>query len=306
MTHSYARHLTTFRDWALPRWCYPHMGSVVGGGSVGRIITKQWMRIYIAQQSQESVARLRQSWIATILRRIQALLDSMQYLLLKIANRSLLYLRSFQIGTLKTIKRLQRGDVLVETDGQLYSARLQELSELVGVPVQVTPHRSLNTCKGVIRSREVAACSVEEIVRELKPQRVTDATIISVRDGSATRRTNTAILSFALSRPLQHIKAGYIRLPVELYIPNPLRCYKCQKYGHGSNTCRGFAVCIRCGATDHNDSGCNCEAKCANCGGNDMVSSKECPVWVREKKVQQIKAEQGCSFPEARRLATAV
>ena len=78
-----------------------------------------------------------------------------------------------QIGTLKTIKRLQRGDVLVETDGQLYSARLQELSELVRVPVQVTPHRSLNTCKGVIRSREVAACSVEEIVRELKPQRVT-------------------------------------------------------------------------------------------------------------------------------------
>jgi len=58
---------------------------------------------------------------------------------------------------------------------------------------------------------------------------------------------------FALSRPPQHIKAGYIRLPVELYIPNPLRCYKC---GHGSNTCRGSAVCVRCGATDQNDSGC--------------------------------------------------
>ena len=50
-----------------------------------------------------------------------------------------------QIGTLKTIERLQRRDVLVETDCQLYSARLQELSELGGVPVQVTPHRSLNT-----------------------------------------------------------------------------------------------------------------------------------------------------------------
>ena len=86
-------------------------------------------------------------------------------------------------------------------------------------------------------------------------------------DGSATRRTNTAILSFALSRPPQHIRAGYIglRLPMELYIPNPLRCYKCQKYGDGSNTCRGSVVCVRCGATDHNDCGCNCEAKCVNC-----------------------------------------
>jgi len=37
-----------------------------------------------------------------------------------------------------------------------------------------------------------------------------------------------------------------------------------------------------------------------------MASSKECPVWVREIRVQKIKAEQGCTFPEGSyRLATA-
>jgi len=45
----------------------------------------------------------------------------------------------------------------------------------LGVPVKVTLHRSLNTCKGVIRPRDVASCSVEEIVKELGPQGVTDA-----------------------------------------------------------------------------------------------------------------------------------
>jgi len=36
---------------------------------------------------------------------------------------------------------------------------------------------------------------------------------------------------------MQRRRDGNIRLDVELYIPNPLRCYKCQKYGHDSNTC---------------------------------------------------------------------
>jgi len=53
-----------------------------------------------------------------------------------------------QIGTLKTVKRLQRGDVVVETDRRIYS---EILSEVGGTPVEVTPRRSLNTCNEVIR-----------------------------------------------------------------------------------------------------------------------------------------------------------
>ena len=31
------------------------------------------------------------------------------------------------------------------------------------------------------------------------------------------------------------------------YIPNPLRCYKCQKYGHDEDNCGGREVCGKCG-----------------------------------------------------------
>jgi len=94
------------------------------------------------------------------------------------SNKSLSILSPFvlgkalfaQTGKLKMIKRLQRGDILVERDSHIYSSKLQQLSELSAVPVKVTPHGSLNTCKGVIRSPE-------EIVLELKTQGVTGATI---------------------------------------------------------------------------------------------------------------------------------
>jgi len=102
-----------------------------------------------------------------------------------------------QIGTLKSIKRLQRGDVLVETDRSTYSRMLLGLTQLAGVPVKVSPHRSLNTSRGVICSRDIAGCSIEEIVEELQPQGVTAAVIMHIRDGDSRRRTNTVVLTGA-------------------------------------------------------------------------------------------------------------
>ena len=118
------------------------------------------------------------------------------------------------------------------------------LTQLAGVPVKVSPHRSLNTGRGVIRSRDIADCNVEEIVQELQPQGVTAASIIHVRDGDSRRRTNTVVLTFASPQPPKHITAGYLRVPVEPYIPNPLRCFNCQKYGHSSRTCKSTALCV--------------------------------------------------------------
>ena len=142
---------------------------------------------------------------------------------------------SAQIWTLKSVKRLYKGDILVETDKATYSKMLLGLTQLAGVPVKVSPHRSLNVSRGVIRSRDIASCSVDEIVEELRPQGVTAAAIIHVRDGDSKRRTNTVILTFASPQPPRHITAGYMRVPVNPYIPNPLRCFNCQRYGQFSS-----------------------------------------------------------------------
>ena len=94
-----------------------------------------------------------------------------------------------------------------------------------------------------------------------------------------------------------------IRTPVSIYIPNPLRCFNCQKYGHGKSSCKGRAVCAKCGECNHNSDSCTNELKCINCSGSHAAFSKDCSKWLLEKKVQQIKAEQGISFIEARRIA---
>jgi len=90
---------------------------------------------------------------------------------------------------------------------------------------------------------------------------------------------------------------------VDPYIPNPLRCFKCQKFGHSSRFCRNEAVCHRCGGK-HTEEDCNNAAKCINCSGPHGASSRECPVWLREKEVQRVKAEKNISFPQARQIVT--
>jgi len=123
-----------------------------------------------------------------------------------------------QIGSLASVRRLQRGDVLIKCDNQKYADVLLATKSLAHVPVKVTPHRTLNSCKGVVRSRELASCDIAEIVDELQPQGVTDAIVISVRDGNddmKRRKTNTVILTFNRPQPPAHITAGYLRIPVD-------------------------------------------------------------------------------------------
>ena len=86
------------------------------------------------------------------------------------------------------------------------------------------------------------------------------------------------------------------------FIPNSVRCYKCQKFGQTKFNYRKNEVCTKCGQEDHTDSQeCKNEAKCVNCQGNHASNNKECPKWKEEKEIQRIKAERGILYTEAKK-----
>ena len=99
------------------------------------------------------------------------------------------------------------------------------------------------------------------------------------------------------------VKIGFMNVKVDVYIPNPLRCYLCQVFGHHENKCGRHAVCCSCGEPEHcGPSGvCDKPAKCVNCSGDHPANSKQCPQWEKEKKILKIKCENNLPFPEARK-----
>ncbi|GFW64606.1 uncharacterized protein TNCV_3514281 [Trichonephila clavipes] len=97
------------------------------------------------------------------------------------------------------------------------------------------------------------------------------------------------------------IKAGYLNCRIRPYIPNPLRCFKCQKFGHSQTSCRGQQTCSRCASAGHSSTDCILEPKCINCSQPHPSDSKICAKWKIEKQIQEIKTK-NISYPEARKL----
>ena len=116
---------------------------------------------------------------------------------------------------------------------------------IASIPITVTPHRSLNSCKGVVRSYDLAQMDDAELLSELQSQNVTEVRGISVTKDGMRRRTSTTIVIFAQPTIPPSLKAGYLSIPVQQYFPNPLRCFKCQKYGHHQTLCKHSAACAR-------------------------------------------------------------
>ena len=85
------------------------------------------------------------------------------------------------------------------------------------------------------------------------------------------------------------------------YIPNPQRCFQCQKFGHTKNSCKGKPVCARCGEEGHNVDDCRNDPKCVNCEGDHRAISKDCPIWKQEKDIVTLKYKENISFADARK-----
>ena len=62
---------------------------------------------------------------------------------------------------------------------QVQSRIVNKLDNLAGCPVTASPHRTLNSCKGVIRCGPLVDCDKQDTLSELKPQGVSDITNIT-------------------------------------------------------------------------------------------------------------------------------
>ena len=141
------------------------------------------------------------------------------------------------------------------------------------INVKTYPHKSLNISKGVVRSKELSLCTIDEIKKEMKKQGVTEVKRVTIKKEGKLIETNTYIITFDQPKIPERIKVGYTIERVEQFMPNPLHCYNCQKYGHHEDNCRGRQVCGKCAQQDpdHHIDKCNNSYKCANCGGDHPI-----------------------------------
>ncbi|GFU36503.1 RNA-directed DNA polymerase from mobile element jockey [Trichonephila clavipes] len=205
-------------------------------------------------------------------------------------------------GEPKSVKCLRSGYLLIETISSLQTKYFLLAKTFLDSPVSVSPHKSLNTCRGVLSEPDLLTIPDAEILEGFSDQAVIQVRRITIKKYSTVLRTKHLILTFKTPNLPTTIKAGYLNCKIRPYIPNPLRCFKCQRFGHSQISCRGQLTCSSCATVGHSSTDCTLEPKCINCSQPHSADSKLCSRWKTEKQIQEIKTNRNISYLEARKL----
>ena len=211
------------------------------------------------------------------------------------------FFSAYLSGDLKSAKKLRDGTLLIETADDLQSEKLLGMKFFNEFPVTVEPHRTLNSSRGVVSHFDFLHLDADTISEEMASQGVTGCRKITSRRNSEIKSTTSVILTFAMETLPSRVFIGYESVPVRPFIPSPMRCFQCQRFGHIATRCEGKATCPRCGKEKHNGDKCAADACCVNCEGAHAAYSRDCPKMVEERKIIEIKTLEKTTYLEARK-----
>ncbi|GFW55870.1 uncharacterized protein TNCV_4390131 [Trichonephila clavipes] len=199
---------------------------------------------------------------------------------------------------------MRSGDLFLEVASAKQSSALRTLRKMAHIDITVVPHNTLNYSRGVISAADLLNVSTEEIKENMVDQKVCEVRRITIRRDGQVLNTKHLILTFSTPELPQSVKAAYLHCPVRPYIPNPLRCFQCQRFGHSKTVCRGQPTCSRCAEVGHDSADCKAKERCVNCKGDHSSFSRSCPTWLLEKEITAVKIKNKLSYPEARRVVS--
>ncbi|GFU59984.1 uncharacterized protein TNCV_3237701 [Trichonephila clavipes] len=84
-------------------------------------------------------------------------------------------------GEPKSVKRLRSGDLLIETNSALQTKSFLLVKSFLDCPVSVVPHKSLNSCRGVISEPDLLTTTDAEILDGFSGQGVIQIRRITIK-----------------------------------------------------------------------------------------------------------------------------
>jgi len=217
--------------------------------------------------------------------------------------KSILFLRHIEgvYGELEEVKKMRNGSLLLKTRFVAQVTELLKCDHFGDIPVKVEEHKTLNQVRSVISHRDLILNTDEEFLEDMRHRNVVNVWHITRRVNNSDVATGAFIISFNLSVLPEKVKVTTYRCDVRPYYPPPMRCYNCQTFGHITIRCSNKAVCGNCGRDPHSGEECTTPPQCTNCPGLHSPRDRNCPVYLKEKKIQEIKTLEGISYQDARK-----
>ena len=190
------------------------------------------------------------------------------------------------------ISRFGKNKVLIQAKSKTQSYMLALMNGREDEMVQeIKPHLNFSYGRGVIFDRDLYDLDEHEIL-EMSPP--------SVWKVKKIPRANMIILTFEDSSVPDHVYYENERVKVKPFLPKPLQCYNCYKFGHPSSVCRNIKICRNCSSPEHGP--CSEIMQCANCKLNHDPTDKKCEEYKFEETALLKAHVQHITVPYAKRL----
>ena len=199
-------------------------------------------------------------------------------------------------------------DKIIKTKDNATSLKLQELQELGKLPVEITPHCTLNSRRGTILCNHLrlkdtpflsAGPSIKESL-EVRGHRIEEVVTYEIPSRSRNSTLRLARVTFHTQSLPEKVTVGGVSLAVKEYIPKPMQCKNCWRYRHPSKYCKNQMSCVRCGHTGHSNSQCRRPVRCTNCGLSHHANSRECAHYKYHSTITVMWENLGLPFREAK------
>lgn len=224
---------------------------------------------------------------------------------------------SFNRDTVKIHKEY----ITIKVSEQKVKEKLLKVTKILGTDVTVleitkSQRQSSSVDKGdkVIIFGVPCNISIDEIKEEcecLEARRLEKKSLDPMEPRQAT---SPVVLTYSVSPPLT-VYIGLQRYKTKVFIPNPIRCFKCQRFGHVATSCRSNIRCPRC-AQEHDFANCPLNTndnqnsaitlKCPNCGGDHSAAFKGCRSYITAREITTIKVTNRISYAEAAKKVLAI
>ena len=195
--------------------------------------------------------------------------------------------------------KIVRDGILVKCFNIKQVQALKQVQKIGTIPVKIR-ERTFGI-KGLITGVPIEVTD-DELKEELKSQKVVGVQRmkkINKQDRVETP-TQNVIITFNSDTLPERVHFCFLIFKVRTYIPQVIRCFKCQHYGHGISQCRAKERCVRCGE-EHSFDNCTKKEnpKCVNCGGPHSAAYNGCKEAKKAKEIQTLKVTQKITYAQA-------
>jgi len=212
------------------------------------------------------------------------------------------------IQTVRTDKGLR---ILTQNEAQ--KNRLLKLNNLCGSTVTVSlPYSLSKTHLSVpIRKEGISTKEVTYLVKGVvygideDEENLTEFAqaigAVELKKIGNPQTSRTTLITFKQGIVLPSVIQAFGRkFKVHEYIPKPMRCHQCQRFGHTKLQCTNRIICPSCSENHLYDSCPNKDIKkCVNCHENHSSAHRGCPKYIKTQEILKIRAIQKVSYAEA-------